>query len=100
MAQFRSGTLPLNIEVGRGQKLEDRRCPFCKVNVESEVHFLVECQKYCTYRDAMYKALEFDYILLGSDNSDKAVRLMRCYYKEVADFLLKAWRFRQSCLFT
>ena len=47
-AKFRCGILPLNIEVGRyrGVKVEDRICPICKNGVESEIHFLLECNVY------------------------------------------------------
>ena len=49
MAQLRSGTLPLAIEVGRyrGLAVEDRICTVCNLNItESELHFILECPAY------------------------------------------------------
>ena len=41
LSKFRSGSLPLQIEVGRYNKtpLKDRICGLCQLDVEDEVHF-------------------------------------------------------------
>ena len=45
IAQFRTGTLPLQIETGRFRNLsiEERICPLCKTSVEDEIHFVFYC---------------------------------------------------------
>lgn len=48
-AQFRSGILPLRIEVGRYRQepLEERVCDFCTRNdIEDEEHFIFDCPLY------------------------------------------------------
>lgn len=57
IAQFRSGTLQLNIEIGRFRniQLESRLCEFCNLDVEeSEFHFLCECPAYESECQYMY----------------------------------------------
>ena len=47
MCQLRCGTLPLALELGRflGIPRKERLCPICcKNEVETELHFLFECQ--------------------------------------------------------
>ena len=61
LAQFRSGTLPLKIETGRfcGLKPEERLCQFCILPcdpcIESETHFLLECNCYHLNRSQFFK---------------------------------------------
>ena len=48
-AQLRSGVLPINIETGRFRNiaLENRLCTICNSGeIESEIHFLFDCQFY------------------------------------------------------
>ena len=64
VGQLRVGTLKLRIESGRfvGEAREERLCPLCKQEPETEVHFLFDCcelqavreewqDKYPLYRD-------------------------------------------------
>jgi hypothetical protein len=46
LAQLRMGILPLNIETGRytNTPLEDRKCPFCPTDIESEYNFVFYCK--------------------------------------------------------
>lgn len=47
--QLKCGTLPIRLETGRfhGEKVEERICKVCgNGNVESEIHFLLECPAY------------------------------------------------------
>ena len=49
VAQFRTGILPLAIEVGRFHNIleENRLCEFCDLHeIENESHFLLYCPKY------------------------------------------------------
>ena len=55
LAKFRSGSLPLQIEIGRYAKpkvpLDNRICKLCKDNVvEDELHFLLCCDFYSDLR--------------------------------------------------
>ena len=62
LAQFRLGTLPLEIELGRfiNKKVEERICKLCDNDVEDEKHFLFECQLYQQDRDIFFTALNID----------------------------------------
>ncbi len=48
MAKLRCGILPIQIKVGRFRGLSecDCICQICKQAVESELHFMFECQAY------------------------------------------------------
>ncbi len=48
IAQFRIGILPLHIETGRfvGTKPDDRICFICKMEPETEIHFIFICLLY------------------------------------------------------
>ena len=52
IARLRNGTFPLQIELGRYRNIpiEQRLCPKCREDVESERHFLFECKEYTTLR--------------------------------------------------
>ena len=53
LAQLRSGTLPLNIEMGRHKNLavKDRICNICDLHeVEDEIHFMCNCPAYDCFR--------------------------------------------------
>ena len=71
MAQFRIGILPLHIETGRfrGTPLEQRICSMCSSNeIESEQHFLLDCNMYQEYRTTLYEEVCFknqEFINLG-----------------------------------
>ena len=55
ISQLRSGTLPLKIETGRwqGVDLNDRGCS-CGQAIESEIHFLIDCQHYGDERNDLF----------------------------------------------
>jgi hypothetical protein len=60
LAQLRTGTLPLNIEVGRFRniELENRKCTLCNINVvETEYHFVCECPIYDDCRSTMFDSI-------------------------------------------
>ena len=82
--------------------MEDRVCPFCVPQVvESELHFLLECDKYKTLRNEMFDKLTFDPLFSNTNtsNNDKFMKLMYFYYKESIDYIIKAWKIRQAALF-
>jgi len=60
-AKVRGGNSRLRIEQGRyrKEKLEERVCVFCDMNViEDEYHFLLDCPLYNTQREEMWKEFE------------------------------------------
>ncbi len=64
LAKFRSGSLPLQVEVGRYHKtpLKDRICALCHSDVEDEVHFLIDCRFYTDLRYDMFEKMQNDFI--------------------------------------
>ena len=60
IAQFISGSLPIEIELGRCQRIqrENRICKQCQNNcVESEIHFLFYFDKHSTLRADLFQKL-------------------------------------------
>ena len=51
------GVAPLRLETGRyeGLPVEDRKCPFCPVHVESEMHVLLKCEQYTYIRENLFQ---------------------------------------------
>ena len=56
LAQFRTGTLPLMIEVGRfrGLQIADRQCLLCEEGIEDEIHFLFHCAAFRVERETFF----------------------------------------------
>lgn len=56
-AKFRCGVAPLRLETGRyeGLSVNDRKCPFCLVHVESEIHVLLNCEQYSGIRESLFQ---------------------------------------------
>ena len=93
-AKFRSGTAPLQVEVGRFNNIpyDERLCTLCKQNdVENEMHILLHCDfykdiqddlnEYCTSLDNMFTTFNdidrFSYIMSNENVVFKAARA--CY---------------------
>ncbi len=68
MAQFSLGMLPIEVELNRQRQntLNDRTCPFCKNEVEDEIHFLFNCMMYNHERKTLCLGSEQTYV-----NQDK-----------------------------
>ncbi len=95
-AKYRCGILPLQIEVGRfrGQSVQQCVCPLCKNDVESEIHFLFECNSY----DRNQFLHETNFINVQS-NTDKIKQCMTGNYQKVtAKFITQFWNERQTIL--
>ena len=60
LAKFRTGTFPINIELGRHRRLPvaERTCPSCPQQIEDEYHFLLECANYRQERLKLYKEFQ------------------------------------------
>ncbi len=93
-AKFRCGILPLSIEVGRyrGVKVEDRICPLCKNGVESEIHFLFECNVYD--RGNFLHEAGIDSNLLTND--DRLRIIMSKHQKATSTLVCSLWNQRQA----
>jgi hypothetical protein len=104
LAQLRTGTLPLNIEVGRFRniELENRKCTLCNVNVvENEYHFVCECPMYDDCRSTMSNNIsnkhpEFDMLC----TQDKFIFLVKNEWQILSRYLQSAWEIRTNELFS
>ena len=98
-AQFRLGILPLKIESGRfkRQPLAERICENCTLNeIEDEIHFLCKCPLYSSLRFALFKkATELSERFNFLSEDDKFLFLMNNMWRDVAHFVVNAWRIRQ-----
>jgi hypothetical protein len=56
IAQTRFGILPIAIETGRFTRTprEQRLCPVCRSEIETEMHFIFECSGYTGIRDTIF----------------------------------------------
>ena len=98
ISQIKLGCLPLQIEVGHfsGTPREDRICTLCNNGeVESEVHFLFDCDWYAESRLSLYHKLPelLNYI----DKSDRLRVLCSTPYT-MGNYLTKIWRERTEAL--
>ena len=82
LCRFRVSSHPLMIEKGRHArpKVErsDRKCPFCKTEVEDECHFITKCPLYMKNRNELYSVIRK--ICLHFDNlsdTQKLIYIMR-----------------------
>ncbi len=83
LAQFTFGILPLEIEVGRyhNKPVAERKCPFC-AEVEDEIHFLFNCEKYNEFRKNSLGIGPNG----GNRNTDRVL-----YLKEILTHRLENW---------
>jgi hypothetical protein len=103
IAQLRSGTLPLNIEIGRFRhiELENRTCTLCDLNViENEFHFVCQCPVYSDCRSIMYNSIttkhsEFNNLQV----QEKFLFIMKNEWQNLSVYLKSAWEIRNSKLF-
>ena len=63
LAQFRCGTAPLRIETGRYEGLveEERICSICHLDIENEMHALLDCPLYNNIRFELFTKLTARY---------------------------------------
>ena len=105
-AQFRSGILPIMVEIGRYYNipLEQRFCPLCKdkfgLFIEDEYHLLCICQHYNNLRVELYReANELFPNFLTMDNFEKYLYLNSNLQMYTAKFIYNAMQMRQNFLY-
>ena len=84
--KFRIGCHKLEIETGRHNNIpvNERICKLCNMNIENEIHFLLQCQQLKKYRDTFIKHSLTDFPNLAQCNDrDLFVWLMSCENKLV-----------------
>ena len=93
-AKFRCGILPLSLEVGRyrGISIENRICPLCKNGIETELHFLFDCN--VSDRGDFLQRTNIDSNVMS--NKVKLRVLMDGHQKETSAFVCNLWNQRQS----
>ena len=91
LTKFRCSNHSLEIEKGRHRNipLENRICPVCKSNVETETHFLQDC--------FLYKDLRTKFFGDNLNNNDW-INILQCKDRfttfKLINFLEKAFRLR------
>jgi len=98
LTKFRLSDHNLMIEVGRhnGVKAHLRFCPFCKNEVESELHFLIDCNVYRNTRNDFFNSIErekpfFRYL----QKEDKfSYLLTNANQKQVAEYVYNIFELR------
>ena len=103
MAQFRCSVLPLRVETGRfvGEQVNDRICKLCNQScVEDETHFLLNCQCHKNLREyetvIILNNVDFSY----KSDDDKLSLLLNDFVRRTAKFLLRAFLYRRSILYS
>ena len=90
LAQFRCGLLPIRIETGRyiGEPVENRLCRFCNSqNVESELHFLINCTFYNDIRQTVFSEILMVPDFTQLDEQGKLTFLMVNHPRKIAKYL-------------
>ena len=94
ISKFRCSDHKLEIEAGRHKKIDEaeRWCQICRLEIESETHFLVKCP--------LYRPLRLKYF--GPNVHAEIAEIMKCESKlmafNLANFLTKAYNLRDHCL--
>ncbi len=92
LTKFRISDHPLEIERGRyfGLEVKDRKCKLCNVDIEDEVHFLIKCEQYKSFRNNYFRQ-----IYLNNKNfkdlsdKNKLIWLMSCEDKHIVTILFQ-----------
>ena len=107
LSRFRVSSHSLNIEKGRHArpKIErsDRKCPFCKTEVEDECHFITACPLYKKNRNELYSVIKK--VCSNFDNltdTQKLIYIMRSenpdIIKNIAKFISESMNIRKDKL--
>ena len=105
ISRVRAGVLPLAIETGRytGTDILDRLCTMCKEQVvETEEHFMFECQKYLIPRLLLLNNIHRHVPNFTALTVAEKMRTLMCDKRLVCQFghfLQTSWSIRQNELF-
>ena len=102
LAQLRFGILPLRIETGRyiGKRPEDRLCRLCDERaVESEQHFLFECDFYQSIRQHAFGDLLNSTEYISMDLPAKLTYLMEEHSRTLSKYIVRAFDRRRSHIY-
>ena len=105
LSQLRYGILPLKVETGRyfNMPVEDRICQFCETKeVETETHFLFNCNRYSTIRESFYITMNaFSPNFIISSNEDKLKQLFSQsnFIRKFANYVNDCYKKRSSVLY-
>ncbi len=55
--RWSEGSIKLETGCYEGLDMNDRVCPICSLEIESEEHVLTSCPAYHTYRDVLYSTV-------------------------------------------
>ena len=105
LAQFRCGILPLALETGRFTNTveQERLCLLCNRNeIESEMHFLLECPKYETLREEYVRIVSEEFInfRLLSIEEKLTVLMSDKLIKTTAKYIFDCFDLRRHSLYT
>jgi hypothetical protein len=100
LTQIRLGILPLSIETGRYQDvpIEYRFCLYCNHNcIESEIHFLLYCDKYNDLRYDLFNVVGNNYPLIDLQEPEEQVMnlMSENVIKHTASFIYQAFQLRK-----
>jgi hypothetical protein len=105
LSQLRYGILPLKIETGRYNKtpVNERLCQFCTGgHVESENHFVFECEFYEILREEFYMYLNNivdDFITLNYGDRLQVIFSKSCIIRKFAVYIEKCYKKRSSVIY-
>ena len=94
ITKLRCSDHKLKIETGRHYKLklEERICDVCKIEIETEIHFLTSCPLYGSLRDKYLKNIHVDGIINALSCKDKDTAF------KIGNFITKALKIRENTL--
>jgi len=105
-AQFRTGILPIMVEVGRfyGIPLEERFCTYCKEKqleyIEDEFHILLICMLYQEQRNQLYAKVILSFPSFNNmDDLDRFLFLNSNFQVETAKYIYSAMKIRECLLY-
>ena len=98
ISRLRTGTLSLQIELGRFAKIprEQRICNLCKSDVEDEVHFMFNCPELADVRQPFYEKVSE---LRVCENDIKRFKTLDSMPFMFGDFITKMWDERNKRLY-
>ena len=97
LSQLHTGTLPLEIEIGRFRHIsvENRKCKICKTEIEDELHLIFHCTGYKEERESFFRTVD---VKQENSDIDKLKCLLKIHTRIFAKYVLKIMEIRNSKL--